>query len=46
MRLSADELAKVNRDSIPLGHGGGYYGEIAVFHELHCLVRNYSSRRT
>ncbi|KAF7957961.1 hypothetical protein EAE96_003528 [Botrytis aclada] len=37
MRISADELAKVDRDSIPLGHGGGYYGEIAVFHELHCL---------
>jgi hypothetical protein len=39
MRISADELAKVDRDSIPLGNGGGYYGEMAVFHELHCLVR-------
>jgi hypothetical protein len=39
MRITADELAAVNRTSIPLGKGGGYYGEMAVFHELHCIVR-------
>ena len=38
MRISAETLAKVNRTSIPLGHGGGYFGELTVFHELHCLV--------
>ena len=38
MRISEEDLRKVNRSSIPLGNGGGYYGEMAVFHELHCLV--------
>ena len=38
MKISEQDLRAVNRSSIPLGVGGGYYGEMAVFHELHCLV--------
>ena len=38
MRISAETLRKVNRTSIPLGIGGGYFGELTVFHELHCIV--------
>ena len=41
MRISEEDLQAVNRTSITLGNGGGYYGEMAVFHELHCLVREY-----
>ncbi|KAI9658361.1 MAG: hypothetical protein M1821_002494 [Bathelium mastoideum] len=37
MRVSKEDLERVNRTSIPLGNGGGFYGEMAVFHELHCL---------
>lgn len=43
MRVSEQDLRAVNRSSIPLGVGGGYYGEMAVFHELHCLVLGASS---
>ena len=38
LRIIGEDLEQVNRSSIPLGNGGGYYGEMAVFHELHCLV--------
>ena len=37
IRVSTEELRQVNRTSIPLGNGGGYYGQMGVFHELHCL---------
>ncbi|PFH57163.1 hypothetical protein XA68_15423 [Ophiocordyceps unilateralis] len=42
-RLLRHELRAMNQTSIPLQRGGGYMGMMAVFHELHCLVR---SRRT
>ena len=34
-----DELHTLNQTSIPLSQGGGSMGMMAVFHELHCLVR-------
>lgn len=32
MRTPAEDLLAANRSSIPLGNGGGYHGEKAVFH--------------
>ncbi|KAI2734710.1 hypothetical protein DTO013E5_9788 [Penicillium roqueforti] len=37
IRIIEDELQAMNQTSIPLRHGGGYQGMMAVFHELHCL---------
>lgn len=37
IRVSADDLQKINRTSVPLGDGSGYYAIPVVYHELHCL---------
>ncbi len=39
IRITDDELHALNSTSIPLSSGGGSMGMMAVFHELHCLVR-------
>ena len=38
IRLSKDELKKLNKTSIELHDGSGYLGELGVYHHLHCLV--------
>ncbi|KND86886.1 hypothetical protein TOPH_08479 [Tolypocladium ophioglossoides CBS 100239] len=38
-RFSEEEMRKMNKTSIGFARGGGYHGMMAVFHELHCLVR-------
>ena len=40
IKLSADELAAFGEPSIALRDGSGYIGEMAVYHELHCVVRD------
>ncbi|KAF6234052.1 hypothetical protein HO173_007882 [Letharia columbiana] len=37
VRVSADDLQKINRTSVPLGDGSGYYAIPDVYHQLHCL---------
>lgn len=39
LRISPEELAKLNQTSIAL-KDGGYLGTLGVYHELHCVVRN------
>ncbi|KAF2816480.1 uncharacterized protein BDZ99DRAFT_136906 [Mytilinidion resinicola] len=39
IRISRDELAKINETSIALRDGSGYIAETAVYHELHCIKR-------
>ena len=38
MKVTADELRAVDQTSIPLADGSGYLAEMAVYHELHCVV--------
>jgi hypothetical protein len=38
IKLSAQELAHLGEPSIALKDGSGYLAEMAVFHELHCIV--------
>ncbi|KAM0802501.1 hypothetical protein BDR22DRAFT_887289 [Usnea florida] len=37
VRVSANDLQKINRTSVPLGDGSGYYAIPGVYHQLHCL---------
>ena len=38
IRVSEDTLKRIGHKSIPFTDGNGYYAELGVFHELHCLV--------
>ena len=38
IRLSEEELHKMNRTAIELYDGSGYSGQINAYHHLHCLV--------
>jgi hypothetical protein len=39
IRISAEELKKINRTSIQLQDGtGDYFGGLSAHHHLHCLV--------
>ena len=38
-KISAEELAHLPDTSIPFADGSGYIAELAVYHELHCVVR-------
>lgn len=40
LRISADELLKMNKTSIALQDGSGYIGTLETMHALHCLVRD------
>ena len=37
-RVSSDELKAIGHGSIALVDGSGYIAEMAVYHELHCIV--------
>jgi hypothetical protein len=39
IKISAQELAQLGEPSIAFKDGSGYLAEMAVFHELHCIVR-------
>ena len=40
LRISDDDLTKLNRTSLPLADGkGDYWASMEVYHHLHCLVR-------
>ena len=41
MRVSSEEMRRNNQMSIALPEGGGYLGWMGVFHELHCIVRQF-----
>lgn len=38
IRISKDELQKMNRTAIALYDGSGYFGQLSAYHHLHCLV--------
>ena len=38
IRISEDELQRINRKTIELHDGSGYLGQLGVYHHLHCLV--------
>ncbi|KAJ8067837.1 hypothetical protein OCU04_003431 [Sclerotinia nivalis] len=37
IRISKEELGKLGRTALPLADGSGYFGELNVYHHLHCL---------
>jgi hypothetical protein len=39
MKITPEELARLGEPSIAFKDGSGYLAEMAVFHELHCIVR-------
>ncbi|KAI0404430.1 hypothetical protein F4802DRAFT_567060 [Xylaria palmicola] len=41
LRISEDELEKMNKSSIALRDGSGYIGYLEVHHMLHCVKRLY-----
>jgi hypothetical protein len=46
IRISADELKRLNRTSIQLQDGSGdYFGGLSAHHHLHCLVSLVTSFR-
>jgi hypothetical protein len=38
IKISKDELHQLGEDSIEFADGSGYVAELAVYHELHCIV--------
>lgn len=40
MRLTEDELKRMNRTALELSDGSGYFGQLSAYHHLHCLVRD------
>lgn len=41
IKISQAELDVLDDHSIALRDGSGYIGELAVYHELHCIVSFY-----
>lgn len=39
LRLSTEEMQRLNQTSLELSNGSGYLGTLGVYHELHCLKR-------
>ncbi|ESZ94410.1 hypothetical protein SBOR_5203 [Sclerotinia borealis F-4128] len=37
LRISKEELEKLDRTALPLADGSGYYAQLNVYHHLHCL---------
>ena len=37
-KISRNELEKTGKSSIALADGSGFIAELAVYHELHCIV--------
>ncbi|KAB8298645.1 hypothetical protein EYC80_000824 [Monilinia laxa] len=37
LRISNEELDKLGRTALPLADDSGYYGQLNVYHHLHCL---------
>lgn len=44
IKLSAEEMRRMNKTSIPLRDGSGYIGYLESIHMLHCVKRIYQSR--
>jgi len=38
IRVSTEELKKINQTSLKLPDGSGYLAQLGAFHELHCVV--------
>ncbi|KAI1178234.1 hypothetical protein F4777DRAFT_130811 [Nemania sp. FL0916] len=43
LRMTNEEMIRMNKTSLALLDGGGYVGYLEVFHMLHCLKRIYQS---
>lgn len=41
IRLSADEMRKMNKTSVTLKDGSGYVGYLEAIHMLHCVVSRF-----
>lgn len=47
IRLSKDEMQKINKTApVELYDGSGYYGQLSVYHHLHCLVCSLVTTRS
>jgi uncharacterized protein (UPF0216 family) len=42
IRLSEEEMLKMNKTSLALKDGSGYIVELAAYHELHCVVSRFA----
>ncbi|PHH93029.1 hypothetical protein CDD83_2139 [Cordyceps sp. RAO-2017] len=43
IRVSKEDLEKINRTSVALEDGSGYMGGLDVYHQLHCLKKTWAS---
>ena len=41
IRVSAEDLRKINRTSVAFADGSGYLATLDVMHQLHCVVRPF-----
>ncbi|GLA33906.1 hypothetical protein AnigIFM63309_003929 [Aspergillus niger] len=39
LRFTKSELQKLNKSALELADGSGYFGQVMVYHHLHCLLR-------
>lgn len=46
IRLSKDEMARMNKTSIALKDGTGYIGYLETLHMLHCVVSCFPRRQS
>lgn len=44
LRLSPEEMRRLNQTSLAFSDGSGYLGTLGVYHELHCVVIISTSR--
>lgn len=40
LRITPEEMSRLNQTSLALADGSGYLGTLGVYHELHCIVRS------
>lgn len=45
IKISGEELSHLPDSSIAFKDGSGYIAELAVYHELHCIVRTPMARK-
>jgi len=40
IRISEEEMRRMNKTSVTLKDGSGYVGYLEALHQLHCVVRS------
>lgn len=43
VRFTEEEMRKMNLTSLALKDGSGYVGSFYAYHEIHCVVRTFST---